>query len=112
MEGTTIKGNGYFLSYIQKLLANLRSISPYENIPDDKALPPTFVLASLMDDRVRYSDAVKWVAKVRHLHKDRSHHVILDVTSDYGHAGPMSRREQLELSALEKAFLIEALPRN
>lgn len=88
----------------------LRSYSPYDNLTPQSSLPRTLVLSALMDDRVAYWEAAKWVAKARHvLGPQRSSQVLLRVDGDQGHFGPVTYTGLLEEAAFEQAFMMKAL---
>jgi oligopeptidase B len=91
-----------------KVLQAMHAYSPYETLPGGGArYPDTLVLASLADDRVRYWEAAKWVAKARQACP--SSLFLLRVEASRGHAGHATQSDMMYESAFEGAFLISAL---
>eukprot|EP00624_Nannochloropsis_granulata_P004669 evm.model.NODE_33510_length_18588_cov_30.463848.4 len=104
--------------------ARLRELSPYDSLDlllpstaagergggGGKALPPTLVIASLVDHRVRYWEAAKYAAKARGVREgERSGEVLLRMEGDRAHESPMAQTDVLQEAAFEAAFMITRL---
>ena len=88
----------------QSDLENLLTISPYETVtPQDYT--PVLVTASMRDNRVPYSESLKWMAKVRHHDKGR-HIKLLNIVDKGGHFGPTDQYERRRQDSLEIAFVL------
>lgn len=90
--------------------ARLAALSPYDTVPAEApSFPPTLLLASLADDRVKGWEAAKYAAKAREM---RCHsggggpEVLLRMEGDRGHEGPPSQAEMLMEAAFEQAFVL------
>eukprot|EP00897_Mesotaenium_endlicherianum_P003498 jgi/Mesen1/3176/ME000184S02254 len=94
-------------------LRNMRAYSPCTNIREVAAYPAAYVTASLLDTRVGYWEAAKWVSRVRGrlLPKEAGEEphrpVLLTTSSDTGHFGEGGRYMHLAHRAREYAFLIK-----
>lgn len=104
----------------------IRSYAPCENVRPGQAYPSMLVTGGMHDQRVQFWEPVKWVYKLRELQRaaekktmtkkpkqsrrsaDESL-LLLKVSEDDGHFGGGGRLEQLQESAMEMAFLYEAL---
>lgn len=102
----------------------IQSYAPCENMQLDQAYPSMLVTGSMNDQRVQFWEPVKWVYKLRELRRERlkrarkTHSVVdndsdrlllLKLSEDDGHFGGGGRLEQLQESAMEMAFLYQAL---
>ncbi len=97
--------------------ARLAELSPYDTLPPAApCFPPTLLLASLADDRVKAWEAAKYAAKARRVRlllpgpgpagSGRHPEVLLRMEGDRGHEGPPSQAEMLQEAALEQAFVL------
>jgi len=85
----------------------MKSYAPYENVTA-QAYPAIFVTAGLNDPRVSYWEPAKWVAKLRATNTgDRL--LLLRTNLGSGHFGASGRYEYLKETAMEYAFLLDAL---
>lgn len=100
----------------------IQSYAPCENIRADgkDTYPSMLVTGSMNDQRVQYWEPVKWVWKLRHAMAARSRSngkesastaplLLLKMSDEDGHFGGGGRLEQLQESAMEMAFLYQAL---
>ena len=95
--------------------ARLAALSPYDTLPAEaRAFPPTLLLASLADDRVKGWEAAKYAAKARGVRlvpgngDARGGHpeVLLRMERDRGHEAPLTHAEVLQEAAFEQAFML------
>ena len=85
----------------------MKSYAPYENVTA-QAYPAIFVTAGLNDPRVSYWEPAKWVAKLRATNTgDRL--LLLRTNLGSGHFGASGRYEYVKETAMEYAFLLDAL---
>ncbi|CAH0519270.1 unnamed protein product [Peronospora belbahrii] len=91
----------------------IRSYAPCENVRENQMYPAMFVTGSLNDQRVQFWEPAKWMYKMRKvqslLPKRDKRLMLLKMGDDDGHFGGGGRLEQLEESAMEIAFLYQAL---
>lgn len=109
----------------------IRSYAPCENVRVDgqRAFPSMLVTGSMNDQRVQYWEPVKWVWKLRRAMAERARLaasdklndnkatgkapraplLLLKMSEEDGHFGGGGRLEQLQESAMEMAFLYQAL---
>ncbi|CAI5741694.1 unnamed protein product [Hyaloperonospora brassicae] len=91
----------------------IRSYTPCENVREKQVYPAMFVTGSLNDQRVQFWEPAKWMYKMRKvqasLPKRDKRLMLLKMGEDDGHFGGGGRLEQLEESAMEIAFLYQAL---
>lgn len=91
----------------------IRSYAPCENVVDNQVYPAMFVTGSINDQRVQFWEPAKWMYQMRKvqslLPKRDKRLMMLKMTQDEGHFGGGGRLEQLEESAMEIAFLYQAL---
>jgi oligopeptidase B len=66
------------------------------------------VTAGLNDPRVSYWEPAKWVAKLRTMKKGNNL-LLLKTNMGAGHFGPSGRYERYKETALDYAFLFQAL---
>lgn len=97
-----------------KVYDYIKSYAPCENMRPDQVYPSMFVTGSMNDMRVQFWEPVKWVYKLRQFKaKQKSHDdkqlLLLKLSEDDGHFGGGGRLEQLQESAMEMAFLYQAL---
>tara|TARA_B100000963_G_C22638055_1_gene678662 strand:- start:1135 stop:3222 length:2088 start_codon:yes stop_codon:yes gene_type:complete len=96
--GNPIKDQEYF-NYIL-------SYSPYNNI-NRKAYPPMLVTTSLFDNRVLYSEPVKYVAKLRDLKTDSNMQLLKCKMEAAGHGGMSGRDNSIIELAEEYSFILK-----
>lgn len=84
----------------------IASYSPYDNVRP-KPFPAVFATAGLLDDRVGYWEAAKWIAKLRACSTSGKPCMVLTNMSA-GHMGDAGRLQALEQSARFAAFAIAA----
>ena len=82
----------------------IKSYSPYENIKE-QVYPAIYVTAGLNDNRVRYWESAKWVAKIND-HNQGENPVILHTDMEIGHKGHAGRYEILREKAKEYTFIL------
>ncbi|GMF49495.1 unnamed protein product [Phytophthora fragariaefolia] len=91
----------------------IQSYAPCENVRENQVYPAMFVTGSLNDQRVQFWEPAKWVYKMRKVQASLPKHdkrlILLKMGEDDGHFGGGGRLEQLEESAMEIAFLYQAL---
>ncbi len=78
--------------------------SPYDNVLAQK-YPAMFVTAGIYDSQVDYSEAAKWVARLRATKTDRNELLFL-IDMESGHSGLSGRLRWLEQRAMVIAWLI------
>ena len=96
--GNPIKSKEYF-EYIL-------SYSPYNNI-SNKDYPPMLITTSLFDNRVLYSEPVKYIAKLRDLKNDQNVQLLKCKTEAAGHGGMSGRDNAIEELAEEYSFILK-----
>ncbi|KAG7399175.1 hypothetical protein PHYBOEH_009533 [Phytophthora boehmeriae] len=91
----------------------IQSYAPCENVRKNQVYPAMFVTGSLNDQRVQFWEPAKWLYKIRQvqasLPKQDKRLMLLKMSEDDGHFGGGGRLEQLEESAMEIAFLYQAM---
>ncbi|CEG46139.1 oligopeptidase b [Plasmopara halstedii] len=91
----------------------IRSYAPCENVVEHQVYPAMFITGSLNDSRVQFWEPAKWMYMMRKvqslLSKDQKRLMLLKMSTDQGHFGGSGRLEQLEESAMEIAFLYQAM---
>uniref|UniRef100_A0AAV1V509 Prolyl endopeptidase n=1 Tax=Peronospora matthiolae TaxID=2874970 RepID=A0AAV1V509_9STRA len=91
----------------------IRSYTPCENVREKQVYPAMFVTGSLNDQRVQFWEPAKWMYKMRKVQASLSKRdkrlMLLKMSEDDGHFGGGGRLEQLDESAMEIAFLYQAL---
>ncbi|KAF1778321.1 Alpha/Beta hydrolase fold [Phytophthora cactorum] len=91
----------------------IQSYAPCDNVRENQVYPAMFVTGSLNDQRVQFWEPAKWMYKMRKVQATLPKHdkrlMLLKMTEDEGHFGGGGRLEQLEESAMEIAFLYQAL---
>ncbi|KAG6957110.1 hypothetical protein JG688_00011110 [Phytophthora aleatoria] len=91
----------------------IQSYAPCDNVRENQVYPAMFVTGSLNDQRVQFWEPAKWMYKMRKVQARLPKHdkrlMLLKMTEDEGHFGGGGRLEQLEESAMEIAFLYQAL---
>jgi prolyl oligopeptidase len=87
--------------------AALAAFSPYQNVPDAKAvrLPPVLFTTSTRDDRVHPGHARKMAARLA----ERGHDAWLYENIEGGHGGAADNRQRADMLALEFGFLWQRL---
>lgn len=83
----------------------IRSYSPYENIPTSGGFPKVLALTSLFDARVAYSEAAKWVARLR----DNGVVAHLAVERTGGHTRVSGRQAAHASGAFVYAWILDTL---
>ncbi len=96
--GNPIKSKEYF-EYIL-------SYSPYNNISNID-YPPMLITTSLFDNRVLYSEPVKYIAKLRDLKNDQNIQLLKCKTEAAGHGGMSGRDNAIEELAEEYSFILK-----
>ncbi|KAG6552614.1 hypothetical protein Mapa_005814 [Marchantia paleacea] len=91
---------------------NIGSYSPYDNVQEGKSYPAMLVKTGLLDSRVGYWEAAKYVARVRDLTvQDPSKLILLKTSMDSGHVSDCGRFSHLKETAYDYAFLIKMIGR-
>ncbi|MDA9684105.1 prolyl oligopeptidase family serine peptidase [Candidatus Pelagibacter bacterium] len=99
MWGNPIKSKEYF-EYIL-------SYSPYNNIAK-KDYPPMLITTSLFDNRVLYSEPVKYIAKLRDLKTDNNNQLLKCKMKAAGHGGMSGRDNAIRELAEEYSFILKS----
>ena len=96
--GNPIKNKDYF-EYIL-------SYSPYNNI-EKKSYPSMLITTSLFDNRVLYSEPVKYIAKLRDLKEDNNTQLLKCKMEAAGHGGMSGRDNAITELAEEYSFILK-----
>ena len=99
MWGNPIESKEYF-EYIL-------SYSPYNNL-EKKDYPPMLVTTSLFDNRVLYSEPVKYIAKLRDLKTDNNNQLLKCKMEAAGHGGMSGRDNAITELAEEYSFILKS----
>ena len=99
MWGNPIKSKEYF-EYIL-------SYAPYNNL-DKKDYPPMLITTSLFDNRVLYSEPVKYIAKLRDLKSDNNIQLLKCKMEAAGHGGMSGRDNAITELAEEYSFILKS----
>jgi len=99
MWGNPIKSKEYF-EYIL-------SYSPYNNI-EKKDYPSMLITTSLFDNRVLYSEPVKYIAKLRDLKTDNNNQLLKCKLEAAGHGGMSGRDNAITELAEEYSFILKS----
>tara|TARA_B100000963_G_scaffold231555_1_gene202114 strand:- start:288 stop:2372 length:2085 start_codon:yes stop_codon:yes gene_type:complete len=99
MWGNPIKSKEYF-EYIL-------SYSPYNNIVK-KDYPPMLITTSLFDNRVLYSEPVKYIAKLREIKSDDNIQLLKCKMEAAGHGGMSGRDNAIRELAEEYSFILKS----
>ena len=99
MWGNPIKSKEYF-KYIS-------SYSPYNNL-EKKDYPPMLITTSLFDNRVLYSEPVKYIAKLRDLKTDNNDQLLKCKMEAAGHGGMSGRDNAITELAEEYSFILKS----
>lgn len=84
----------------------MSSYSPYQNVRHDP-YPPVLATTSLNDQRVSFTEPLKWVAALRDA--DPSNVVLLRTELEGGHGGPSGRYAAWRDEAWEQSWLLDRL---
>ena len=96
--GNPIKNKDYF-EYIL-------SYSPYNNL-EKKSYPSMLITTSLFDNRVLYSEPVKYIAKLRDLKEDNNTQLLKCKMEAAGHGGMSGRDNAITELAEEYSFILK-----
>ena len=96
--GNPIKSKEYF-EYIL-------SYSPYNNL-ERKKYPPIFITTSIFDNRVLYSEPIKYIAKLRDLKEDDNVQLLKCKMEAAGHGGMSGRDNAIKELAEEYSFILK-----
>ncbi len=99
MWGNPIKSKEYF-KYIL-------SYSPYNNL-EKKDYPSMLITTSLFDNRVLYSEPVKYIAKLRDLKTDNNNQLLKCKMEAAGHGGMSGRDNAIKELAEEYSFILKS----
>ncbi|KAL3681564.1 hypothetical protein R1sor_024520 [Riccia sorocarpa] len=88
--------------------ANIRSYSPYDNVREGEAYPAVLVKCGLLDKRVGYWEAAKYVATIRDVTAG-DQLVLLKCSMDTGHVQDCGRFSHLGDTAYDYAFLLRTV---
>ena len=83
------------------------SYSPYNNV-GRKDYPPMLVTTSLFDNRVLYSEPVKYIAKLRDLKTDNNYQLLKCKMEAAGHGGMSGRDNAITELAEEYSFILKS----
>ena len=97
--GNPVKSKEYF-EYIL-------SYSPYNNLKKN-SYPPMLITTSLFDNRVLYSEPVKYIAKLRDVKKDENLQLLKCKMEAAGHGGMSGRDNAIRELAEEYSFIIKS----
>ena len=98
MWGNPIKDKEYF-EYIL-------SYSPYNNL-SKKDYPQMLITTSLFDNRVLYSEPVKYIAKLRDVKSDNNTQLLKCKMEAAGHGGMSGRDNSITELAEEYSFILK-----
>ncbi len=101
--GNPIKSKEYF-EYIL-------SYAPYNNI-DKKDYPAMLITTSLFDNRVLYSEPVKYIAKLRETKSDNNTQLLKCKMEAAGHGGMSGRDNAIKELAEEYSFILKSANMN
>ena len=96
--GNPLKNKEYF-KYIN-------SYSPYQNL-QKTSYPPILITTSLFDNRVLYSEPVKYIAKLRDIKKDNNLQLLKCKMEAAGHGGMSGRDNSIKELAEEYSFILK-----
>ncbi len=96
--GNPIKSKEYF-DYIL-------SYSPYNNL-GKKKYPPMLITSSIFDNRVLYSEPVKYIAKLRDVKEDENEQLLKCKMEAAGHGGMSGRDNAIKELAEEYSFILK-----
>ena len=82
------------------------SYSPYNNL-EKKFYPPMLITTSLFDNRVLYSEPVKYIAKLREIKDDNNIQLLKCKTEAAGHGGMSGRDNSITELAEEYSFILK-----
>ena len=82
----------------------IKSYSPYDNIKAQD-YPHLLITAGFYDSQVKYWEAAKWAAKLRHEKTDKNL-LLLDINMKAGHSGASGRFESLKDLSRDYTFLL------
>ena len=97
--GNPIKSKEYF-KYIL-------SYSPYNNL-SSKSYPSMFITTSLFDNRVLYSEPIKYIARLRDIKNDNNIQLLKCKMEAAGHGGMSGRDNAITELAEEYSFIFKA----
>ena len=84
----------------------IKSYAPYNNLQKTD-YPPMFVTSSIFDNRVLYSEPVKYIAKLRDLKTDSNLQLLKCKLEAAGHGGASGRDNAITELAEEYSFLLK-----
>ena len=87
------------------------SYSPYNNL-NYKNYPAIFITTSLFDNRVLYSEPVKYIAKLRDVKNDNNVQLLKCKTEAAGHGGMSGRDNAITELAEEYSFILKTSKNN
>ncbi len=96
--GNPIKSKEYF-KYIL-------SYSPYNNL-DNRSYPPMLITTSIFDNRVLYSEPIKYIAKLRDVKADDNPQILKCKMEAAGHGGMSGRDNAITELAEEYSFILK-----
>ena len=96
--GNPIKSKEYF----QYIL----SYSPYDNL-SQQIYPPMLITTSLFDNRVLYSEPVKYIAKLRDVKEDNNVQLLKCKMEAAGHGGMSGRDNSITELSEEYSFILK-----
>ncbi len=96
--GNPIKSKEYF-DYIL-------SYSPYNNL-GKKKYPPMLITSSIFDNRVLYSEPIKYIAKLRDVKEDDNEQLLKCKMEAAGHGGMSGRDNAIKELAEEYSFILK-----
>ena len=84
----------------------IQSYAPYNNLHKTK-YPPMFITSSIFDNRVLYSESVKYIAKLRDLKTDNNFQLLKCKLEAAGHGGASGRDNAIKELAEEFSFILK-----
>ena len=84
----------------------LKALSPYDNIAA-APYPDTLLLAARQDERVSYTEALKWLARLRA--RDSTALKLLYLEDAAGHGGSSDQYQRRRRDSLEHVFILNML---
>ena len=84
----------------------IQSYAPYNNLHKTK-YPPMLITSSIFDNRVLYSESVKYIAKLRDLKTDNNFQLLKCKLEAAGHGGASGRDNAIKELAEEFSFILK-----
>ena len=92
--------------YYEDFFKYIESYSPYNNIKSVN-YPNMLITTSLFDNRVLYSEPIKYIARLRDRKKDKNIQLLKCKTEAAGHGGMSGRDNAIRELAEEFSFILK-----